>query len=174
MSNGNVRIGEIWATVAVIAASVRAALACRSHARGDDDRSIRQRPHHREKQLDSGSQRPVLSQSAWRFIPIPAIGRTFCSAAEAHSLRRLQQTTDVVPMIPLILKALHLHDGPMKDVGRRFKKSFDRVWRKRGPHAKETITTYFRQHPGTVYLCFRMDFDNQEPYGRCSYHYSAE
>ena len=72
-------------------------------------------------------------------------------------------------MIPLILKALHLHDGPMKDVGRRFKKCFDRVWRKLEPRAKETITTYFRQHSGAAYLCFRMDFDNQEPYGRCSY-----
>jgi hypothetical protein len=72
-------------------------------------------------------------------------------------------------MITLIPRALHLHDGPMKDVGRRFKKCFDRVWRKLGPSAKKTITTYFRLHPGTVYLCFQMDYDNQDPFGRCYY-----
>jgi hypothetical protein len=78
-------------------------------------------------------------------------------------------TRDKILMIELIPKVFFLHDGPMKDIGKRFKKNFDQTWRRLPPAAKTVITEYFRQHRGTAYLCFRMDFDDQEPFGRCSY-----
>jgi hypothetical protein len=72
-------------------------------------------------------------------------------------------------MIELLPKALGMHDGPMKVIGRNFKRNFDQTWRRLGRKPSKVIIEYFRKHRGTVYLCFRMDFDNQEPYGRCSY-----
>lgn len=72
-------------------------------------------------------------------------------------------------MIELVPKALHLHDGPMKELARNFLRNFKQTWRRFSPSAKKPITDYFREHPGTAYLCFMMDFDSQEPYGRCAY-----
>lgn len=73
------------------------------------------------------------------------------------------------PVIPLIPKVLFLHDGPMKELGRLFQRNFGQVWRRLNPKTQKTIAEYFRTHRGTVYLCYAMDADNQEPYGRCAY-----
>lgn len=70
-------------------------------------------------------------------------------------------------MIELIPKYLHLHNGPMKDLNSLFRKDFLKVWRKFSRRVQKTITTYFREHPGIVYLCYKMDGDEQHPYGRC-------
>ncbi|MDY3558593.1 hypothetical protein R5W23_005714 [Gemmata sp. JC673] len=57
----------------------------------------------------------------------------------------------------------------MRDIARQFKRHFDQTWRRLSPQAKGPIAEYLRRCPGTAYLCFRMDHDDQAPFGRCAY-----